>query len=128
MNHLLWLILRLLAALLTLLGRRGTRALLAENLLLKQQLLVLRRPRRRAPNLRPTDRLVFGFCCLFLSGRRLIRNAFILKPSTLLRYHRGLKHFKYRWLYSSTPKHSIRVTNPTWRIRPAVNYFQHASG
>ncbi len=34
-----------------LLGRGGVRAVIAENLLLKHQLIVLRRPRRRAPNL-----------------------------------------------------------------------------
>ena len=33
-------------------GPDGVRAVIAENLLLKQQLIVLRRARRRAPNLR----------------------------------------------------------------------------
>ena len=101
MKYLLWLILRLLAGLTTRLGSRGTRAVLAENLLLKRQLLVLRRSRRRAPNLRTADRLFFGFFSLFLSPRRLMRTAIILKPATLLRFHRGFKDFKYRFLYSS---------------------------
>ena len=57
----------LLARLAVLLGTGGTRAVLAENLLLKQQLLVLQRSRRRAPNLRPADRLLFGFYSQFLS-------------------------------------------------------------
>ena len=39
-------------------GRGGARAVMAENLLLKQQLIVLRRGRQRAPNLRPSDRLL----------------------------------------------------------------------
>jgi transposase InsO family protein len=99
-KDLILLILRLLAGLITLLGGRGTRAVLAENLLLKQQLLVMQRSRRRAPNLRTPDRLLFGFCALFLSPRRLVRTAIILKPSTLLRFHRGLKGFKYRFLYA----------------------------
>ena len=38
----------------------GARVLLAENLLLRQQLLLLRRARRRAPKLRPADRLSSG--------------------------------------------------------------------
>ena len=38
-------------------GRGGVRAVMAENLLLKQQLIVLRRARRRAPNLTSGDRL-----------------------------------------------------------------------
>ena len=72
----------LLAGLAILLGTGGTRAVLAESILLKQQLLVLQRSRRRAPNLRPADRLLFGFCSQFLSPRRLIRTAIILKPAT----------------------------------------------
>ena len=39
----------------------GVRAVIAENLLLKQQLIVLRRSRQRAPNLRVSDRLLCGF-------------------------------------------------------------------
>ena len=45
----------------------GVRAVIAENLLLKQQLIVLRRSRQRAPNLRVGDRLLCGFGALFLS-------------------------------------------------------------
>lgn len=37
----------------------GARAIVAENLLLKQQLLVVCRTRRRAPRLSPLDRLLF---------------------------------------------------------------------
>ena len=74
MNYLLWLILRLLAGLTPCLGNRGIRAVLAENLLLKRQLLVLRRThsRRRSPHLRMTDRLILGLSFLFLSRRRLL--------------------------------------------------------
>jgi hypothetical protein len=48
-------------------GPGGVRAVIAENLLLKQQLIVLRRPRQRAPNLTVSDRLLCGFWSLFLS-------------------------------------------------------------
>ena len=40
-------------------GPGGVRAVIAENLLLKQQLVVLRRPRQRAPRLTASDRLLF---------------------------------------------------------------------
>ena len=40
---------------------------MAENLLLKQQLIVLRRVRKRAPNLTSSDRLLCGFWSMFLS-------------------------------------------------------------
>ena len=41
-------------------GPGGVRAVIAENLLLKQQLIVLRRARQRAPNLLQSDRLLCG--------------------------------------------------------------------
>ena len=41
-------------------GPGGARAVIAENLLLKQQLIVLRRARQRAPNLTLSDRLICG--------------------------------------------------------------------
>src|ERR1022692_1010412 len=66
-------ILRLPAFLITLLGTRGIRAVLAENFPLKRQLLVLRRSRRRAPSLCTADRWLFGFYSQFLTPRRLIR-------------------------------------------------------
>jgi transposase InsO family protein len=104
MKNAIVLLVHLLARLSILLGRGGTRAVLAGNILLKQQLLVLQRSRRRAPNLRTADRLLFGFCSQFLSPRRLLRTAIILKPATLLRFHRGFKDLKYRFLYSSRVK------------------------
>ena len=61
----------------------GVRAVIAENLLLKQQLIVLRRSRQRAPNLRVGDRLLCGFGALFL-GLSGFPNA-ILGPFGVLR-------------------------------------------
>ena len=95
----LWHLLRTLATLL--LTPAGAKALIAENLLLRQQLLLLRRSRRRSPNLRPSDRLFFGLASLCLSPRRLARVALLLRPSTLLRCHRALARLKLRYLYSS---------------------------
>ena len=78
----------------------GSRAVIAENLLLKQQLIIHSRPRQRAPNLTTQDRTVLGFLSLFLNPRRLIRSAIIGKPSTLLHFHNALMKRKYRLLYS----------------------------
>ena len=110
----------LLAGLAVLLGTGGTRAVLAESILLKQQLLVLQRSRRRAPNLRPADRLLLGFCSRFLSPRRRIRTAIILKPATLLRFHRGFKNFKYRFRYSSSPKKTPGPKGPSPELIQAI--------
>jgi len=82
--------------------------------------MVLRRSRRRAPNLRSIDRIIFGFCSQFLSPRRLLRTAVILKPATLLRFHRGLKDFKYRVLYSSRPKSKPGPKGPSTELVRAI--------
>ena len=84
----------------TVLGPGGVKTFVAQNLLLKQQLLMLRRRCRRASNLGACQRVLLGFWTLFLNPQRILRNAVILKPSTLLRCHAALKACKYRWLYS----------------------------
>jgi len=82
----------------------GVRAVIAENLLLKQQLIVLRRARKRAPNLSPSDRLLCGFWSLFLSPGRIRKAAIAFRPSTILGFHQALVRRKYRQLFSSTPR------------------------
>ena len=73
----------------------------AESVLVKHQLLILNRSRKRSPNLRPADRVVARLCALFMRPGRLIRCAIVFKPSTLLSLHRALIQRKYRWLFSS---------------------------
>jgi hypothetical protein len=68
----------------------GVRAVVAESVLAKHQLLILNRSRRRAPNLRTLDRLIAGFCSLWIQPGRLRRVAIALKPSTFLNFHRAL--------------------------------------
>jgi transposase InsO family protein len=82
----------------------GVRAVIAENLLLKQQLLVLRRGRRRAPNLTGSDRLFCGFASLFLSLSRIQKVALALRPSTLLTFHQALVQRNNRRLFSSAAR------------------------
>jgi hypothetical protein len=50
-----------------LLGPGGVRGLVAETLLVKHQLLVINRSRRRAPNLTGCHRIVIGLCSLFMT-------------------------------------------------------------
>jgi putative transposase len=78
----------------------GGRAVVAESLLLKHQLVVLNRGRDRAPNLRPMDRIIAGLCTLVIRPRRLRRIAVVLRPSTLLAFHAALVKRKYRRLFS----------------------------
>jgi hypothetical protein len=69
-------------------GPGGVRAVIAENLLLKQQRIGLRRARQRAPNLTFSDRLLCGFWSLFISPGRIRKVAIGVRPSTLLAFHR----------------------------------------
>jgi len=101
MKDAIFLTFELLIAIARLLGPSGSRAIIAENLLLKQQLLVHSRSRQRAPNLSVRDRALFGFWTLFMDPRRIARSAIIIKPSSLLRFHTALKQRKYRLLFST---------------------------
>jgi len=78
----------------------GARAVVAELLLVKHQLVILNRSRERAPNLRPMDRIIAGLCTLVIRPGRLLRIAVVLKPSTLLAFHSALVKRKYRQLFS----------------------------
>ena len=62
--------------------------------------MILNRGRQRAPNLRPTDRVIAGLCTLFMRPSRLLRSAVVLKTSTLLAFHAALVKRKYRHLFS----------------------------
>ena len=85
----------------TLLRLGGMKAVIAENLILKQQVLLLTRSRKRAPDLSPLDRFLLGLWTIFLDPRRIKRAAILVKPPTLLKYHQALIKLKYRLLYSS---------------------------
>src|SRR2546428_12760366 len=78
----------------------GVRAVIAESVLIKHQLLILNRSRRRAPNLRIMDRLIAGFCSLWIRPERRRRLAIAFKPSTFLNFHRAMVQRKYRVLFS----------------------------
>jgi putative transposase len=95
------LLLHLLATLARLAGPGGARSVVAESVLVKHQLLILNRSRKRSPNLRAADRVVAGLCALFMRPGRLIRSAIVFKPSTLLSLHRALIQRRYRRLFSS---------------------------
>jgi len=78
----------------------GARAVVAESLLVKHQLLILNRGRERSPNLRPMDRVIAGVCAVFMRPGRVVRSAIVLKPSTILAFHAALVKRKYRLLFS----------------------------
>lgn len=91
----------LLITLFTLLKPGGVKAIASENLILRQQLIVAQRARRRAPNLKTSDRFLFGLLCALISPNRLRKISIILKPGTFLELHKALVDRKYRRLYSN---------------------------
>ena len=90
MRDLVILLVRLIRTILRLVRHGGVRAIVAESVVIKHQLLILNRSRRRAPNLRVVDRLIAGVCSLWIKPSRLQRVVIAFKPSTLLSFHRAL--------------------------------------
>jgi hypothetical protein len=72
MMHPLILAVHLLATIAKLMRRGGVRAVVAESLMLKHQLLISSRARRRAPNLNSFDRSVLGLGSLFVPAQPLV--------------------------------------------------------
>ena len=120
MKDLLVLFAHLLTTVPRLLGPGGTRAVVANSLLMKQQFLIIKRTRRRAPNLSALDRCLFGFWSLFLEPNRIRRAAVIIRPSTLLKFHRLLKQRKYRLLYSTGRKAKPGPKGPSHELIQAI--------
>ncbi len=120
MRDLVILFVHLIVTLARLAGPGGIRSVVAESVLVKQQLLILHRLRQRSPNLRSSDRLVAGSCALFIRPARLIRSAIVLKPSTLLGLHRALRNRKYRLLFSSKHRRKPGPNGPNKELIDAV--------
>src|SRR5947209_13642126 len=102
MRELVILVIHLLVTFAKLLRPGGVRAVAAESLLLKHQLLISNRTRQRAPNLTPTDRFVLGLTMLFVNPRRIPKLGALIKPATLFKFHKALVNRKYRLLFSSS--------------------------
>jgi putative transposase len=120
MKDVIYLLLDLLSALAKIMRPGGSRTVIAENLLLKQQLIIHSRSRQRAPNLTTRDRTVLGLLSLFLNPRRLVRSAVIIKPSTLLSFHNALKKRKYRLLYSRQGGRKPGPKGPSGEVIKAI--------
>jgi putative transposase len=114
------LFMHLLATLARLAGPGGARSVVAESVLVKQQLLILNRSRKRSPHFRLADRTVAGLCALLMHPGRLVRSAIVLKPSTLLRLHRALTKRKYLRLFSSKVLKKPAPKGPTQDLIAAV--------
>ena len=98
----------------------GLRAVVAESVLTRHQILILNRSRKRAPNLRVSDRIIAGLCTLLLHPSRVLRCGMVLKPSTLLHFHHLLTKRKYRMLFSSKRGRRPGAKGPAKELIDAV--------
>lgn len=124
MRDVIYLLFHLLTTLARLAKHGAGRSVIAENLLLKQ-LIFHGRSRQRAPNLTTADRALLGFMSLFLSPRRIVRAAIIIKPSTLLSFHNALKKRKYGLLYSPRGGRKPGPKGPSKEVIRAIVEMKH---
>jgi transposase InsO family protein len=120
MRDLVILLIHLITTVVRLASPGGVRSLVAESVLVKHQLLILNRSRQRAPNLHLWDRIVAGWCALFMRPSRLTRSAIVLKPSTLLHLQQILTKCKYRSLFSPNRRRKPGPKGPKKELIDAV--------
>src|SRR5579859_1136699 len=120
MSELLILAIHLLVTVAKRLRPGGARAIAAESLLLKHQLLISNRSRRRAPNLTTCDRLVLGLTTLLLSPGRIRRCGALIKPATLLKFHKALVDRKYLLFSASSPRRKRGPNGPSVALIAAI--------
>ena len=106
--------------LLRLLRPGGLKAVMAENLMLRQQLIIVNRKRKRAPNLKFLERLSLIFFTGLMKPHRLFQSAIIVKPSTLLKLHRALIKRKYHALFSNKSKRKPGPSGPSQELINAI--------
>src|SRR3989475_3090394 len=98
----------------------GLRSVVAESVLMRHQVLILNRGRKRAPNLRAWDRIIAGLCTLLMRPARVLRSAIVLRPSTLQHFHKMLTNHKYRLLFSPKRVRRPGPKGPTKQLIDAV--------
>jgi len=104
MLEIIELLIHFIISVIKLLKPGGVKVVMAETIVMKQQLIVMNRRRKRAPPLAASDRFLFGLMGMVLGERRLQKVAVILKPATILAFHKALVKRKYSNLYSNRTK------------------------
>ncbi len=94
----------------------GAKALAAENMVLKQQLITVGRRCKQSPKLRTSDRFIYGFLTSLINSKRLNKITVIIKPSTLLSFHKALVKRKYRKLFSRRSKSKPGPKGPSQEL------------
>lgn len=118
MTQTILLILKFISVWLKLLTPGGVRAIAAENIALRKQLIILTRHQNRAPKLSAFDRITFGILAFMINFRRLSHVAILLKPATLLKFHHALVKRKYHLLFS---RKSVKKPGPRGPGQPLID-------
>ena len=113
-------ILNIISVWLKLLRPGGLRAVVAENIALRKQLISLSRHQKRAPKLTAINRIMFGILTAMISPERLRRIAIAIKPATLLKFHKALVQRKYRLLFSNRSPRKPGPKGPSQAIIDAI--------
>ncbi|NIB40712.1 transposase [Pseudomaricurvus alkylphenolicus] len=101
MSDLARLLFYLIRSVVILLHPGGLKSIAAENPMLRQQLIVMTRSRKRSPTLTVPDRTVLAALSQLISRRRFSKLAIVVQPATILRFHKALIKRKYRILFSA---------------------------
>jgi hypothetical protein len=95
------LLVHLIISLVRLLKPGGMKGVMAETMAMKQQLIVMNRGKSRSPKLTTSDRFLFGLLAFFIDEKRLQKVAVIIRPATILNFHRALVKRKHVILLSA---------------------------
>jgi hypothetical protein len=104
MKYPLFFLFHFLVCFIKLLRPGGIKSIAAENLILRQQLIIMNRARKRSPRLTRADRTLFAILAHIIPFGRLRKLAIVAKPTTILNFHKALVKRKYSRLYSNTAK------------------------
>ena len=95
MREIVELLIHFVTTVIKLLKPGGVKVVMAETIVMKQQLIVMNRSRKRVPSLAASDRFLFGLLAMLIGERRLKKVTVILKPATVLAFHKALVKRKY---------------------------------
>jgi len=120
MKDILELLLHFVIVIFTLLKPSGVKRVMADTMVMKQQLIALNRNKKRSPQLTSSDRFIFGLLAFFIDKNRLKKVSVIIQPATILRFHKALVNKKYQILYSRKTKNKPGRKGPGQAIINAV--------
>ena len=83
MREILVLFVHLIVTVIRLAKPGGLRAVVAESVLVRHQVLIVNRGRKRASNLRASDRIITGLCTLLMRPARVLRSAIVTSTAAV---------------------------------------------